>query len=820
MNHEKYSPKKFNRDRELSLNDALSIIYRRKLIVIISVCIALLLVSFYNYLATPQYSASVLLKKEKIRENPYAEGFKLLHLMQTTDEVDTEMEIIKARKVLSDVISELKLHIIIDRVELQNGLLENINLPLIEYANEKSEFNEAYDLLALFTKIDSLVKNSLTQYYIEILKPDRVELRQTSTNALIKIINPVSDTLADSLKMKRLMIPNIITKIFFHKKHMNSAIRALYNQIFIRKVEGTDIFKVSIQSHSPLLAQKIANTLADKFREFRMDQKKQTVRYSFNFINNQLEEISEKLKSSEEALSQFKTENKIIIMDENFAQIIRLLSNLEAEKNKTEMELSEYEFKYQEIQSEVSDKQYFDQTYLSPGSGAEHISSPFSELLKQLSDAELNRIYLLRKRKENHPDIISLDERIKQIKQQLGNYNQNTITAYEIIVKSLKNKIKKLNQMISKYSKTVQKLPEQETKFAELAREKIVYEKMFNVLLDKREEFRIAELSKLQDILIIQSAYYPLNPISPRKSFNLMIGFIAGLIIGILGIFIQETLSKKLTNLDELEDDYSLPILAIFPKYNSPIRKRISNQNYPLDRKLVVLMEDQLQFKESYRLLRTEIINIFSRGKKVILISSCEQNSGKTTIVANLSVALAQLGKKVLAIDCDLKKSNLGEFFKVPKGTEGLISYLSNNSKTPTIYKPFKTNEIQINLSIINAGGRIENSGELLGTTKMHSLLTSLKSSYDYILIDTPPITKVVDVLVLGRYVKDILLIIRPNFTYSESISLALKQLTKFTIKLHGFIINACDIKHSSYYYRYGYGYGYADYEYKEVKEV
>ncbi len=110
----------------------------------------------------------------------------------------------------------------------------------------------------------------------------------------------------------------------------------------------------------------IANTITEKYRDTRIDQQKQTIRYSFNFVDNQLQEMQEKLKTAENNLSQFKASGQIMTIDESSRDLVQFLSNLEAEKLKTDLELTDYKNKLASMQEELKNSGYFDQSYLSP----------------------------------------------------------------------------------------------------------------------------------------------------------------------------------------------------------------------------------------------------------------------------------------------------------------------------------------------------------------------------------------------------------------------------------------------------------------------
>jgi capsular exopolysaccharide synthesis family protein len=426
-------------------------------------------------------------------------------------------------------------------------------------------------------------------------------------------------------------------------------------------------------------------------------------------------------------------------------------------------------------------------------------------LLRQLSDLELKRLELLQKRKDTHPDVVTINEQINKIKAQLTDYNQNTIIAYQIIINSLREKQSRLLSLIQKYSGRIESLPAAESQLAELIRQKEVYAKMFSLLLDKREEMRMAELSKLQDIIVVDPAQKPLKPISPRKGLNVMLALLAGCMLGLTAVFIAEHFEKKLTTLDDVEKLFRVAVMGVLPVYDSQLREQVRNSK-SIEERAVVLMKEQFTFKEIYRLLRTKLGNM--PGSKIIMLTSCEENTGKTTVISNLAVSIAKMGKKVLVLDCDLRKGKIGKFFDLPEDAPGIIDYLSNNQKRLEVYNNFSF-LTRPTLAIVPNGGYTDDSSELLSTIAVKSMLEDFQKTYDYILIDTPPITKVSDVLILGDLVKDIILIIRPFLTYKEAIRGALEEIRQAGLNLQGVVVNGFNLGKSAYYYRYGHGYNY-----------
>jgi capsular exopolysaccharide synthesis family protein len=544
-----------------------------------------------------------------------------------------------------------------------------------------------------------------------------------------------------------------------------------------------------------------------------LDQKKELIRYSFDFVDKQLNEIQGDLQKSEDQLSSFKASGQIMTIDASSQELVRSLSSLEAEKNTTDMQLSDYRNRVSELEKELNKSGYFDQTGLGPQSNFSDANSPFSQLMTQLSNLELQRLELLQKRTENHPDVLALDEQISLTKSKLAGFNQNTITAYKIMINTLEKKLLKVNDMMSKYEVQMRRLPAQENRLAQLMRQRGTYERIFQILLDQREAMRVAELSSTQDITIVDEAKIPMNPSWPKKSLILLVSLILGSFIGILLIFSVELYRTRFINLDELESEFQTPILSIIPKYTREIEKDLKNQKS--EYKIASLISKDEGLIETYRLFRTKLFQKLDPNKKIIMVTSCEENSGKTSVVANLAVSISQEGKRVLVVDCDLRKADLTKTFGLNTKDTGLIDFLTKEVN-PKIYS--RASKL---IDILPAGGLTNESGTILSSPRMKVLFAHLaKSNYDIILFDSPPVTRVVDPLVLAQYIKDVVIVVRPDLSLIETVRWGMQELMQANVAVKGLVANASNIEKSYYYrYRYGYGYGYGKINDKSKKK-
>lgn len=813
--------------KEKTLVEIFQLILKNKYILFATVFVALSIALAYAFLTEPKYEAKAVLKKET---NPEDNRFRApdisqLLTLQSTDVIETDMELVTTYSVMSSVVDELDLFASIESVKWGSGKSYKVGKSYLDMLDPvfrtknagKFLVPEKFEIILNDTSI-----NSSGEFFIKKVSDNEFALldgadRRMLENSVDLIDSALTDSLGSldhSSNFKTLSYDGFLINISWKDAPVNSELKLLFND-FNKTVislatgtkvgrEGkTDIFNITYSANAATSAAIITNTIVEKYREARLNQKKELIRYSFDFVDKQLKEVQGDLQKSEDQLSSFKASGQIMTIDASSQELVQFLSNLEAEKNATDMQLSDYRNRVAELEKELKKSGYFDQTGLGPQSNYGEGNSPFSQLMTQLSSLELQRLELLQKRTENHPDVLALDEQISLTKSKLTGFNQNTITAYKIMINTLEKKLLKISAMMSKYEVQMRSLPAQENKLAQLMRQRGTYERIFQILLDQREAMRVAELSSTQDISIVDEAKIPLDPSWPKKPLIVLVSLVLGSFLGILLIFSMELYKTRFVNLDELESEFQTPILSIIPKYSKEVEKEIKNSRS--EYKIASLISKDDGLVETYRLFRTKLFQRLTPEKKIIMITSCEENSGKTSVVANLAISISQEGKRVLVVDCDLRKADLTKTFGLTTKDTGLIDFLTNEVN-PKIYS--RASKM---IDVLPAGGITDESGTLLGSPRMKSLFANLaQSNYDIILFDTPPVTRVVDPLVIAQFIKEAILIVRPNHSLIDTVRWGMLELNQAHVKIKGIVANAATIENSYYYrYRYGYGYGY-----------
>jgi capsular exopolysaccharide synthesis family protein len=284
-------------------------------------------------------------------------------------------------------------------------------------------------------------------------------------------------------------------------------------------------------------------------------------------------------------------------------------------------------------------------------------------------------------------------------------------------------------------------------------------------------------------------------PVSPKKMVILLMSFLLGLILPILVIAIRDMLRYHIDTKEELEKLSTVPVLGEIP------RSADSGT-------VIIKAHNTDSFTEMVRLVRSNLLFIMNDpDKKVINIESSISGEGKTFVSINLAMSLALLDKKVIILGLDIRKPKLGEYLGLDN-QEGVTLYLSGHLAQDKLIRP---SGIHPNLSVITAGPVPPNPNELLAKPALEKLITELRASYDYVVIDTAPMGVVSDSFTLNRYADVSLYVVRAGYTPKRCIEDATILYKREKVKNMYFLLNSVEPNKKSYQYGYGrkYGYGY-----------
>ncbi|OGR43268.1 MAG: hypothetical protein A2X35_08000 [Elusimicrobia bacterium GWA2_61_42] len=304
------------------------------------------------------------------------------------------------------------------------------------------------------------------------------------------------------------------------------------------------------------------------------------------------------------------------------------------------------------------------------------------------------------------------------------------------------------------------------------------------------------------NIRLIDAAMPPLQPIKPRKMFNMLLALIGGLVLGLFGAALVEFIDQTVRTQEDVENKLGLPFLGIVPLTRQT--KEATAYNH------LILQEHSL-ISESIRNLRTMVdFAEVGRKNKALIVSSTVQGEGKSYVAANLAVAIAQAGEKVIVVDGDLRRSNLHKLFRV-SNAKGLSDFLAGGRNIEDLRPLIQATDVP-NLSILTCGPRPPNPAELLNTPRLSAFLAWAGEDYDRVIIDCPPMFPISDALLWGKYISNCVFVAAFGKTRVPLIKTATKRLLNAGIKVLGTVVNMSKFGGLSYsyygYYQYNYNYG------------
>jgi capsular exopolysaccharide synthesis family protein len=316
------------------------------------------------------------------------------------------------------------------------------------------------------------------------------------------------------------------------------------------------------------------------------------------------------------------------------------------------------------------------------------------------------------------------------------------------------------------------------------------------VLLQQELETVNAQLAESLDVgYVFQPAKIPLAPASPNHLKTTLLGLIAGLPLGAGLAFLRERFDDRLRGRTDLETHAGAAVLAVVP--------RMPTWKNPADSPVVTLVEPKSAAAEAYRTLRTSVLFAAAqRGMESIMITSANAQEGKTGTTANLGVALAQSGKRVILVSADLRKPRLHRFFRSQNAT-GLTNVLAGEKSALEVL-----NWVGVeNLRLLPSGPVPGNPAELLGSEAMENLLRELREAADFVLIDAAPVLPVADAMTLTPLIDAVLFVADARRTTRGAIQQARHQLDQVNARVVGTVLNNFDPSKApgDAYQHYGY---------------
>jgi capsular exopolysaccharide synthesis family protein len=594
----------------------------------------------------------------------------------------------------------------------------------------------------------------------------------------------------------------------------SDALAVSLSDVAIDQKRGLDIIEISALSPSPFEATLIANVYSQQYKNLNLDQNRNQLTLVTNFLDEQRKEKYDDLNSAEETLRAFQERGGLIALDERASTLISVLSQFEAQKSATQVDLMASNKVLESLRQELKAQNPRMADYLTSLTSQKYITAIQEEIAK----LEVNKQVAISRKDgltEESPMIQEYDRKINELRKQLDKELEvlkagifasspeevkeltQKIIAEEVRNQSLETSIKELDKIVQGYEARFMKLPKNAIELARLKRNSEALEKLYLLVEQRYQEAIINEQSQPGNVLIIDEARIPSRPSKPNRTLIIIIGLLLGAGLAVGYVFVKNYFDDTVKSPDDIEKR-KINVLAWIPPFESIMAGDHSVQ-------FVVDKQPDSIPSEAFRALRTRIqfSRINTESLKSILITSSAPQEGKTTIAVNLAGSFATSKKKVLLIDCDLRKPSVHKLFNRDK-VPGLIDYLIGNAKLDEV---LIKSEIP-NLSIILSGTIPPNPAEMLDSQEMRNFLKKLRDQFDLIIIDSPPVIAVTDSEILTSMVDGTILVVSSENTEIEMMEKSVDLIRRENTQFLGTVLNNFSYK-SGYgsYYKYYYYY-------------
>lgn len=586
----------------------------------------------------------------------------------------------------------------------------------------------------------------------------------------------------------------------FHFLHDKSAADILLVGTTIAPLKESDIIQIMVRLHDPVETATAANSIAETFKNYSVEIARAKITETRKFIEAEMPEAVENLRVAETDLKKFKENERLIsiaaggsILQEQIMDLRAQQADLIAQIDTKEKEIEYLEKKLKEENDKLAN-------YIVKVDNPS-ISNLRNQLLKLESEYSA---YVLSKLPAEHPKLKELESKISKVKETLTSKvksrSEDEILMVEPLLypQELSRKIldarselflleaesDALKERVNKANEEIAKFPSKEYDLAALERIYKFNEAIYEKLVDRYEEAKLAEVGEIGNVVIVESATPPVIPEAPNPKLNMLLGIIFGIGLGFAAVFIKEYLDPSIKEIEDIERS-RIPVIGAIPFSTDPI---VKDSVSPL--------------AEAYNKLR---INLkFSKaGTKIksVLISSCTPKEGKSTVSSNIGITYARTDVKAIIVEADLRKPSLHKVFKIHSKI-GLSNFLVGDVSKDEIITPTQ----QENLWIIPAGHIPPNPGELIDSERMRTLISELKEDFDTVIIDSPPLISCADGFLLGTMADGVIVVIEMGRTQKAALSQMVSSFKSTGASFLGVIPNRVK---QSIYYKYPYYYKY-----------
>lgn len=597
-------------------------------------------------------------------------------------------------------------------------------------------------------------------------------------------------------------------------QRLEPLIETLLGNIDVKPVRETRLVEIHYRHSNPDLARKISDTWAEAFIKNDRDSRYAANKKSGEFLEKSVADYKLRVKEAEERLLNYRRANQILDFGEKENTVSERLVALNQLLLEAETERKTAQLSY-EMSRGVADVTTLPDVQRDP---------IVQELNKKITELRQQRERLLVEFTPEWPDVKKVEQQLSRLEGELRASHQRILATIENQYRSSLSKEDSLRKAFAEQRAETLQQNEGAIMAKMLQKEIDTNNQMLTNLLESQQGVEISAAGLLKStVRITRAAQLPRVPVSPKRTQNILLSALLALIGGVGLVLFLDYINNKVESVEDIDRYLRLPALGVIPMLQGggKAKRLMAGKN---GKELVpsgaggngsvilTQVEANSSIAESYRQLRTALLlSSAGHAPRTLLITSSQPAEGKTTTSVNTAISLAQTGASVLIVDADLRRPRVHKIFGL-KNNAGLSNYLAGEGELASL--------IQVampNLYVLPVGPLPPNPAELLGSPKMKTVVETLSANFDYVVIDSPPVSSFADSLILSALVEGVIIVVKGGVTPREMAQRTKAHLQSVGAKILGVVINQIKLQphdyyyYSTYYSRYYYGNGDGD---------
>jgi capsular exopolysaccharide synthesis family protein len=760
--------------------------------------------AIFTFFRAPVYESSATLRitEEKSAAKNILGDLGSLAGMGGGEEIETEMIVLRSRRIATAVVDSLSLHVELLEPKIpRSSVFAMLEAP--EDAVQATFELSLRDDGTYSVRAEDVRGVTRVPEAVSIGRPVRVG------DVMLALNTELSDSPPAQIR--------------FRVRPHREAVRELREELRVSRPDAmASVIAVGYRSTDRVLAADVIGAATTAFIRFKSEASRTETGSTVRFLEDQVSVYEIELAAAETQLRSFRERAQVISPRDEATEQVKRLAELQAQRDQVDSErrsLNEMLTRMQTAPTGPGEASPYRQlaafpTFLS--------NRAVQDLLQSLTALENERSALLIGRTAESRDVVGLDRRIQEIELQLF----QTARSY---LDGLNNQLASLDANLARFGSRMEAIPAREVEFARLLRRQELLAEIYTLLQMRLKESEIQFAVVPGDVQIIDPPIVPHRPVAPRPARDLGLAMILGLLAGAGVAFGRKTMDTKVRTSEQAEQlTGGLPVLGTIPLIrrkdlvavgapangngngNGKHGPRHGKKAWPgmanptMAERLVTHRNPRSPVAEAYRALRTNVIfSNIERAPQLIVVTSALAGDGKSTSAANLAITLAQQGSRTLLVDADMRRGLLHQVFDTPR-EPGLSLVLLSGVELDEAVQKVEIGPGKEPMHFLPTGVLPPNPSELLGSEVMKKLCTELRARYDTVVFDAPPLNLVTDAAVLGTLTDSTLLVTRLGVTDQAALQGAASQLRSLRTVVGGIVLNGVEINTANYGY-YGY---------------